>query len=361
MSDKTRKKLTSEYFREIIDKECQESIAVLQKIWIEAGYQEDECLRLLQGFLGKLKATCVAEIAEEKTVLEDAKEQVNLKINQYTELCAQLGRFVDEKSLLKGRNNYADKLAELERIISEISYEVSQRQKILDVEYNAIKKLQTDLGDTDDISKVFPPNEIPLSDNRLHTLRAIKSSLEKKKTERIEEIKTIAREYYAFIKKLYLIEEANLQTKHFNYVHAVQQLIEVGTWEIGIHINDLVNLKSEFNSMVDEDNSRTEELSKMGDEIARLWTLLRVPSAEREAFRASFKTGPSLDTLNKGRSELTRLMQVRTLSLAKVVAVIRSDIAELWTELGVIDDEDRRNSFPPYFEPLDSLQDSSVG
>ena len=31
------------------------------------------------------------------------------------------------------------------------------------------------------------------------------------------------------------------------------------------------------------------ELSTTGAEIARLWTLLRIPTADREAFQASFK------------------------------------------------------------------------
>ena len=35
------------------------------------------------------------------------------------------------------------------------------------------------------------------------------------------------------------------------------------------------------------------ELSTTGAEIARLWTLLRIPTADREAFQASFKVRTS--------------------------------------------------------------------
>ena len=88
--------------------------------------------------------------------------------------------------------------------------------------------------------------------------------------------------------------------------------------------------------------------------------MLRVSTIEREEFQKSFKMNLSLDTIEKGRRELARLMDIRSTSLARVVGSIRSDISLLWNELGLTGVEDRKQQFPDFFSPADNLEDSSV-
>ena len=113
-------------------------------------------------------------------------------------------------------------------------------------------------------------------------------------------------------------------------------------------------------SLKAEKERRREELLINGQEIARLWTLLRIPTSEREAFQSSFKMNLSIETLSKGREELERLKEIRTTSLSRVITSIRNDIAALWTEIGIETDEVKAIEFPSFFVDLNTLRDDSV-
>jgi hypothetical protein len=122
-----------------------ETLDSLQAIWTEAGYEDVECQGLLGDFLKKIKDTCSSELAAEQQILDHAKQTVTAKIDEFTKLCQQLGR--QPCGHQSYGDNCADRLAELERLIAEISIEVSQRQKLLDVEFDAIDELVRLLGE----------------------------------------------------------------------------------------------------------------------------------------------------------------------------------------------------------------------
>jgi len=127
-----------------------------------------------------------------------------------------------------------------------------------------------------------------------------------------------------------------------------------------LHRNDLAQLQARSASLIEEKERRRDELAASGAEIARLWTLLRIPSAEREAFQSSFKMNLSLATLAKGREELERLKEVRIQSLARVITSIRADIVALWDEEGLEGDAARAKEFPEFFTDLSILSDAAV-
>lgn len=126
---------------------AEETVDSLQTIWCEAGYEEVECHSLLGDLLHKLKMTCASELAAEQQILEHAKQQVAAKLFEYTDHCAQLGRPAPSSNVPSGVN-YTDKLAELEKLISGIAGEVGQRQKLLNVEKDAIEELVQQLGES---------------------------------------------------------------------------------------------------------------------------------------------------------------------------------------------------------------------
>jgi len=68
-----------------------------------------------------------------------------------------------------------------------------------------------------------------------------------------------------------------------------------------LHRDTVALLTARCAALVDEKERRREELAQSGAEIAHLWTLLRIPQQEREAFQTSFKMNLSLETLAKGR------------------------------------------------------------
>lgn len=354
-------------FKQNVSKVTDETLASLAKIWKEAGYEESECEMLLADLFVKMKTTYLAELAAEQQILEHAKVEVANKCEHYRELCTKLGR--KPTASCGAGANYADKLAGLESLLSEIETEVSERQGLLDVEFDAINELVTMLGEQAPSMDLFDgPEGTPLlSDCRLELLREFKESLLQLKQERIEEMKNVAIDCIRSYSDL-VVEDEGFYTLPDCDVYAEMDaaLLKFGQsqctteLQMGVHLHDLIALKDRSQALLDEKERRRSELSETGTEIARLWTLLRVPSADREAFQASIKMNLSMETLAKGRDELERLREIRASSLEQVVGSIRNDITALWEEIGIDNDEQRQTEFPIFSQSVEVLGDSTV-
>jgi hypothetical protein len=213
-------------------------------IWKEAGYEDAECQSLLGDLLGKIKLTCITEVAAEEQILEHAKQEVISKIEEYHSLCSQLGR-----SPIPGcgsGNNYADKLAELEKLLSQIEVEVSERQKVLDIEFSAIESLVNSLGEQSPSIDLFagPTGTPHLSDVRLTLLRQHKEGLMSMKEERVQEITKIAEECSKSFLDL-VIDQEGVGTLPDSDLFAdidssILVYIKEGNFVSGVHTEDLV-------------------------------------------------------------------------------------------------------------------------
>lgn len=311
-----------------------------------------------------MKLTCAAELAAEQQILEHAKQQVNTRIEDYYNYCNQLGRTPDDKILSirdNEKQNYADKLADLEKIINSISTEVSGRLKLINVEINAIETLITNLGEKM-LSKeqLRGDEESPeLSDARLEMLRKYKSNYEKLKTKRIEEMKNLAAECKESMNDL-LVTTIDIISDNNELHQSFTEFLTTSQWSGSYHSKDKAFMTEKSESLKSEKERRREELSVNGAEIARLWTLLRIPSSEREAFSSSFEMNLSSETLERGRDELQRLRDIRTTSLGRVITSIRTDIVALWAEIGIDSDELKEIEFSLFFADINTLQDESV-
>ena len=279
--------------------------------------------------------------------MEHAKQQVSSKLYEYTDHCAQLGRPPPPASVPSG-SNYTDKLAELEKLISSIAGEVGQRQKLLNVEEEAIQELVAALGEASPEPEQFsgPSGTPALSDVRLHLLRDYKGKLQVLKKHRMAEINELAKVCVQHMTDLVLQDEQQQQQPNEDantggtFASCDAALFKFSdkpssTLSLPLHKNTVSLLTSRCASLVEEKERRREELAKSGAEIAHLWTLLRIPQPERESFQTSFKMNLSLETLAKGRQELDRLLLVRSESLGRVVQSIRQDIQALWDESGI--------------------------
>lgn len=354
-------------FRDRLLQLAEETVDSLQVIWQEAGYEETECQSLLGDLLNKMKLTCSSELAAEQQILEHAKQQVLSKLQDYTLYCAQLGRPTPADGVPVG-NNYTDKLAELERLIGSVSGEVQQRQKLINAEFSAIEALVDTLGEPALVADQFsgPEGTPALSDLRLGLLKAKRAELEAAKKTRCAEMLEVAKACAQHMSDLVLVEEGMGSIPEAEGCAEVDAallaLVKTGLSSLSLspHHANQTNLKLRLQTLAEEKERRREELAGSGAEIARLWTLLRIPSAEREQFQSSFKMNLSLATLAKGKEELERLKLVRVQSLGRVTASIRADILALWEEAGVETEEQRRNEFNAYFTPLDQLDDTAV-
>jgi hypothetical protein len=357
-------RVTPEAFKQRLNQLAEKTLNSLENIWKDAGYDETECQHLLGDLLNKIKLTYSNELASEAKILEHAKLQVEQNVADLKKSYEQLGRRVDVSHIEP--MNYTDKLTELERMLNEISAEVAGRQTVFDKEMTVIQSLITELGESHPNEDAFqgPPGTPYFSDVRLGLMRNYKKELEQQKAKRVEEVQTLAKECYTHMTDLMYAEEGySTMTDSQQYLLLDKQIIKYGKkndFTFGITKKDIVHLTQRFKRYIEEKEKRRNELEKTGSEIAKLWTLLRIPSIEREAFQNSFKKNLSMETLNKGNEEVKRLKDIRRKSLGRVVSNIRNDILTLWEEAGIDNEENRKREFPLYFNDLDSLDDSSV-
>lgn len=340
-----------------------ETIQSLQLIWQEAGYEEAECQGLLGDILTKFKSLCATELAAEQQILEHAKSQVLGKMEIYEELCAKLGREAPTDDQCMG-DNYADKLSRLEICISDIEIEVSQRREVLDQKHDEVLGLARELGE--DIEADYDGGDAycELSDDRLRLMDIYYKKLEGVREERVADIRKEIGECAKCMSDLVVLQEGAdtlPDHKEFSDVdNTVLNFVKTGTYSHGVHKDFLGKLRRRLASLVLEKETRREELSRNGADIARMWTLLRVTQADREHFQTSFEMNLSMATLAKGREELARLHALRLESMGTVIASLRDEIESYWSELGLQSDEQKIEEFPLFYVPLKQLDDKAV-
>lgn len=344
----------------------EETIESLKLIWNECGYEEIECHGLLGDLLNKLKLTCAAELAAEQQILDHAKEQIIQKLTYYNEACSKLGRSgIDESEL---GTNYSIKFSNLEKFITTIDVEINQRQSLLDIEYSQIESICIEMGEIIPTMDSFEaPNGLPeLSDARLEVLKAGVESWKKRKAARIEQVKSLATECCEVMKEMEINSEGwdtlpSSTIYNFSLLNKeLTQYLKTSKFLFGISKNDAELFQNRVSSLKEEKLRRKEELTKTGAEIARLWTLLRIPTTERESFQKSIKMNISMETLSKGRDEYERLLNVRQTSLQRIITSIRTDILSLWTEIFIESEDARRQEFSLYFDDIMTLEDNAV-
>ena len=353
-------------FRTSVQKLTEETLKNLDAIWAQCGYEDIECQGLRGDLYTKVKALFSTEVLSEQKILDHAKEQVIAKRSHLVNLYAQLGRTVPAESN-SGVTNYADKLNELEKGILLISEEVDKRQDTITLALRDVEAAANELGEPiPSISEYNIPAGTPeLSDVRLEAFIAHKSKLDAMKHQRVEEMKSIAIDCYKSIVDLCIEEEGGYKSKSeqtsFGDIDSkIISFARTAEFKFGVGRSDMNSLISRCQSLYDEKESRRNELAKSGSEIARLWTLLRISSAEREAFTSSFKMNLSMNTVVRGRQELDRLKEVRVLSLGRVVGSIRSEIEALWRECAIDTEEQRREEFESFYTPIENLHDEAV-
>jgi hypothetical protein len=357
-------KISPESFLSSLSQEVNKTLEAMKLIWKEAGYEEAECQSLLGELLNKMNLCLVNELGSEQRILDHAKEQIVIKLSHYNDLCKQLGRSGKVESDLG--TNYANKFATLEKLLEIIDVDISQRESLLNGEYSKIFEVCTCLGEQVlSLDSYEAPNGYPaLSDARLDLLREVHAEFQQKKKARIDEMKQTATKSFELIKDLEIVKEG-WQTlpgsSGFDEcTAALMKFFQTGDWSMGYHTKDVELLQRCIDVMKEERDRRRDDLTTTGAEIARLWTLLRIPTAERDAFNSSFRMNLSMETLNKGHQELERLMTVRKTSLKRVVTAIRNDITTLWNEAGIESEQQRRMELPIFYEDVDTLQDSAV-
>jgi len=346
-----------EDFKGAVSSLTEETFDSLNSIWTEAGYEEIECQGLLGDILTKFKALCAAELSAEQQILDHAKQQVVVKVEEYGLLCEKLGRPCGQEEDFG--TNFADRLAELEKKIYDIEVEINERSGQIAAKADEISTLLSSLGEEG------PPEfeGSDLSDARIESMTAYCTELEGGRALRVKEMREVAEDCLKAFQELMVPQEGVDGLPQFVMYSDLDQAVLSLKPDVEfpfLHKDEFQRLMERAKTLTEEKERRREELSSNGAEIARMWTQLRVSTADRTAFQQSINMNLSMETLNKGREELSRLKALRLASLATVIASIRDEIAAYWDELGVTSQEQRESEFPMFTAEVKSLPDSSV-
>jgi hypothetical protein len=358
-------RITEPEFQQKISLVFNETLSSLSDIWKNAGYEDLECQGLLGELYTKMKKLCLNEIDAEKQILNHAELTVS---NKFNDLCTQykkLGRKSPTNDSEFGKN-LTDKLANLEKQLIIINKEVNERQSLLDVELKAIYELCDKLGEEyPEMSRFSGPlGTHEFSDVRLKLLKEFRLELANEIPRRMEIIKILATECHSVQNDLELEEEGFATVPNSEkYLSLDENIMEFGkTGELLFNLkNEQVSLlKLRLNLLNEEKEKRREELAITGQDIARLWTLLKIPSEERANFSTSFKMNLSMKTLAVGKSELDRLKKLQIKSMGKIISQIRSEIESLWDELAISTVEQRECEFSQFYISIEDLTEKSI-
>jgi hypothetical protein len=306
------KRLNQSSFQKEVKLVMEQTCTTFQRIWDEAGYDEIECQGIYGNLLNKLKQLCETEIANENQILEHAKSQLDLMTKEYYKLCEYLGRSTANFSV-KG-NNYADKLADIDNSLNLIQKEIAQRSDIIENELKGIVNLFDEIGtETEEFKTLKDSND--LTDARLNAIKKYMKSAKMIHQQHVETFNNIANDCFKILKELLLVPVVKpndfpiiVNGILFNELsdpivhYMIQQYVDSNYQnknEISLHNNMLNRLRHCYDTLLQEKKYRMDELANIGAEIARLWTLLRIPTSEREDFQTSFEMNLSSATIGE--------------------------------------------------------------
>jgi protein regulator of cytokinesis 1 len=108
--------------------------------------------------------------------------------------------------------------------------------------------------------------------------------------------------------------------------------------QLGLHKDDLVQLKARKERLMDEKRSRERRLGQLRTTIEELWERLGVEQHERKQFLISNR-GCGLRTINEFEDELARLNELKRQNLHLFVEEARCKLQELWDALYFSEEE----------------------
>lgn len=313
----------------------------------------------------KVKMLYAAEVASEMRILELAREQVQSSKQQLIVLLAKLGKALPAE-LAAMQGSCTDKLAALEDAIVKANADAQQYALTVSALTASIRDLASELGlpakTSEDLrgSSSYPE----LSEPRIRHLESVQAELGELKNERVREVRELCSKCIQVYNELALLSEGFSSLPDHSRFHdtdlAVVAYMEADAAQpCSLEAQGPALLRERLAGLIAEKEKRRAELTSLGEDIARQWTLLRVPSADKQAFLDSFSMTLSSATLGRGQQELRRLKALRLKNQAAVIVNVRHDIEALWEDCAVAVDQ-RASEFPLFFAPESALDEEAV-
>lgn len=363
----------------------------LEEIWDQVGVAPDDRASQLADLVERIGQLCEEKVRDEEGVRDQFRKEIQLARQEWEETSRALALEGEEDPLSKMRRDPSSKdLGGSSGVSLQWEYEamMGRLESLRSVKEAAVTDMQVSQlkiyeafaalnGCT--VEEAAQANEMqPYSDiesnltlDRREDLRNEANEYEERVAERTKAIVSLLLDCHSAIRDLGMappeismgrceddvkimnsllepIEEEsnnNNRRRGQSSQYTIVSLFESSTC-IGIGNSALDRLTSRIAELNGEKYRRRSKLSKMGEAIGTLWTMLRVPAQEQDAFTTNIR-GLGLDTLRKGEAEIARLEELKIVIIGKLVREQRSVIEELWDKTNSSADE--RASFNAYF------------
>ena len=127
--------------------------------------------------------------------------------------------------------------------------------------------------------------------------------------------------------------------------------------QIGLHKEDLVNLRNRREKLLEEKRGRERKLKQLRENVEGLWDRLGIEEHERKAFTAKNR-GCGLRAINDLEDELSRLNELKRQNLHLFVEDARTKLQALWDDLYFSEEE--AVEFTPMFCGKSFLNDPNA-
>lgn len=310
----------------------------LEKIWDQVGLTPEERAQELTDLLQQLHQTCQLKVEHESMVRDNFQKQITEYRQEIKETCDAL-RIAPDQDLLEEKKDMTlqDVSYTLELALEELRNVANASRQDLSVYKSQLEEYCEALGIT--LEAEFCDIESDLTVKAVQKFQQKVQEVEMLVQNRIEAVVTLLKDAKSLIDDLHLNPMDHLLDRKICSSLQEQdgklELVDMFESDdcTGISSGTLDALTERIRELHDEKERRRQELTAMGEVISDLWDKLQVSKEERLEFtQECTKAGLSLQTLDMGKKEITRLNEMKEAMMGDLIVEARQRIKELWIQ-----------------------------
>jgi protein regulator of cytokinesis 1 len=331
----------------------------LEEVWEEVGYSPEDRASQLSDLLVRFRDICDEKIAEEKGVAETFHQTIREAKEEMKRTGEALKALVDPQLLKENTGQtLTDELATLEAALEGLRTAANTAKEDLEQCRAFLIEAHEALGF--DMDPKWRDIESDLTAARLEEFHRRKAEMKEELSTRTAAIIQLVRDCQHLLNDLRMEPEHDgtpldrringslVRSKDGSFIMASKFQGDTCT---GISSKAMEQLTNRVTELHGEKRRRKAKLQEMGADIAMLWEKLRVPEEEQLAFTESVQ-GLGLDTLEKGKTELSRLHALKSQMIGNLIEEAREAISSLWDQINATPEQ--RRDFAPFYVHMES-------
>jgi protein regulator of cytokinesis 1 len=327
----------------------------LEEIWDEVGYTPEERASQLSDLLVKFRDLCETKVAEERGVAETFRQTIADAKEEMKTTAKALKTLVDPELLRENSVlTLTDELERLETALEGIRSAATDAKDDLKECRDQIIEAHEALGIKEELNAQWRDIVSDLTAERREQFHRKRAEMKDELHTRTSAVLQLLRSCQHLLHELSIptdekgtaldrrIGGSLVRSKDGSFMMSSKFKTDHCTGISSAAYEELMTRLEELNG---EKRRRKTKLQDMGASIAMLWEKLRVSEDEQRAFTESVQ-GLGLDTIEKGETELQRLLLLKHDMIGKLVAEARRTISSLWDETNAT--KEQRSSFDPF-------------